>query len=448
MCLAKKSNRNRKTDKTWEFIFHELSVLGKIDKNGSFTITSKKINKYEGPDARLMTKFDYWDTLPFIFQKNRLNILPIARGNYIISHFNAYHKLNVDKKIEPIKINFPHWIKTLDYNKLTSEAKVLNCAFVTGMLDKVIENDIKPTIDGRMSTKSWDFNIDNIITNEKIKISNNKSQCQIDGGYEGINKFAIIEAKNSLSKDFIIRQLYYPYRLWNKILSKKKIVPIFLVYSNSIFHFLIYKFNDINEYNSIELIEQKSYKIAEKKIKIGEIIDLIKETKTVQEPKVPFPQADSFERVIDLLDALNKNSLNNEIVSLNNEIISLIYDFDYRQAQYYSGACIYLGLAKKTNGFIKLTKEGAEILNKRKREKYLYIARKILEHKVFKESLQLYIKKANPLTRKEVYKKVMKKNKDSLYKRGNGTLSRETLLRRSSTVKSWVNWILDLQKIV
>lgn len=441
MWNAKKGNRNRKTDRTWELIFDELSVLDKIDKHGILKITSKEINEYNGPDARIMTKFDYWDNLPYIFQKNKLNILPISRGEYIISHFNAYHRLDIDSNVEPCKIDFPHWIKTLDYNNLSSEAKVLNCAYITGILDRVIEEGIKPTIDGRMSTRSWDFNIDNTITSGKIQIFNNKSQCQIDGGYEGLNKFAIIEAKNSLSKDFIVRQLYYPYRLWKKNLGTKKIIPIFLVYSNGIFHFLIYKFNKLNEYNSIELIDHKSYKITEKGIEISDIVELIKKTEIIQEPKVPFPQADSFERVIDLLNALNKEELNNEE-------ISLMYDFDYRQAQYYSRACMYLDLAQNINGTIKLTEEALKILRKGKREKYLSIASKILEHKVFKEALKLYIKSSKPPKSKEIYKEVMDKNKETLYKQGSGFLSKRTLVRRASTVKGWIDWVLGLQKTV
>ena len=48
------------------------------------------------------------------------------------------------------------------------------------------------------------------------------SQVEIDGG---ISKekyaLALLEAKNSISEDFLIRQLYYPFRLWNKKYPKK-----------------------------------------------------------------------------------------------------------------------------------------------------------------------------------------------------------------------------------
>ena len=167
----------------------------------------------------------------------------------------------------------------------------------------------------------------------------------------------------------------------------------------------------------------------------------MKQIKFVKEPELPFPQADTFERVVDLLEAINKNSLTPEE-------ISLLYDFDYRQGQYYSRAGMYLRLLKNEEGIIKLTKEGEEILNKRKRERYLALAKKILEHKVFWETLKMYIKKGIPPKNEEIYKNVMRKNKKLLYKTGGGVLSESTLRRRSQTVKGWVNWILDLQNIV
>lgn len=443
MAKAKKYNRKRKVDKIWEKIFIKENILKNIDKFGYYKISSRAINNYENAEARLLTKFDYWDSLPYIFQKNKLNILPIKRGEYVISYFNAYHPLNIDKNIKPKKITFPHWIETLNYKNLSSEAKVLNCAFVSGILENVLEEKVVPTVDGRMSTESWSFYIDSIVQKEKMKIKNDRSQCQIDGGYEGLNKFAIIEAKNSISKDFIVRQIYYPYRLWHKkIKSNKDILPIYLVFSNGVFHFLIYQFKNVKEYNSLELITQKSYVIKEKPISLEDIENIMRKVEFVKEPtNVPFPQADSFERVIDLIEEIYNNPLNIEE-------ISLYYDFDYRQGQYYSSAGRYLGLLKKINGVIKLTKTGKNILDKKKREKYLSIAEKILEHKVFWQTLEKYIKSGKPPTKNEIFNDIMKKNREFLYKSGGGNLSNSTLQRRASTVKGWVNWILSLQDIV
>ncbi|MFW6017171.1 MAG: type II restriction enzyme [bacterium] len=442
--MAKSDNRVRKCDKIWEKIFDDYPVFSDIKSKGYFSITSDEINSYKGARARLLTKFDYTDSLPYIFQDNSLNILPVTRGTYVISTFKAYHKLRIDNQIKPVKYKIPDWIQTIDYNNLTSEAKALNCAYVSGMIKDVAEEvELKFTINGRMSSSTFNFFINNSIdSNKKLQFKNRNSQCQIDGGYEGLNRVLLIEAKNSISKDFIIRQLYYPYRLWNNNLQGfKEIVPVFFIYSSGVFHFLIYKFTDLLDYNSLELIMQKSYIIEEEPITLQDIIEIMKSIEIVDEPKIPFPQADRFERVIDLFETLSENSLSVEGISLH-------YDFDYRQAQYYSRACMYLGLAINNKGFIEISKHGKNVMKKKKRERYLYITKLILQHKPFYELLELYLKKHGSVTKHEIYQKIMKKNKKILYKTGGGVLSDDTLRRRASSIRGWIDWILDLQNKV
>ncbi|WP_219913633.1 type II restriction enzyme, partial [Salmonella enterica] len=81
--MPKKKDRNSKRiiDKKWVNIFQDYDILNKIDSNGVFEISSKIINQYK--EARLMTKFDYINSLPDIFFENNLSILPTNRGQYI-----------------------------------------------------------------------------------------------------------------------------------------------------------------------------------------------------------------------------------------------------------------------------------------------------------------------------------------------------------------------------
>ncbi|MFW6026343.1 MAG: type II restriction enzyme [Candidatus Woesearchaeota archaeon] len=443
MPKTEKDNRKRKVDKGWELIFEDRSVLDEINKKGFYTITSEEINSYNVSDARLMTKFDSESSLPYIFQKEKLNILPVKRGTYVIGQFKAYQplKLNKDKNY-PKKVEFPYWIQTIKPENLSSEAKVINCAYVAGMLNEILgEERLKPTVDGRMSTLTWDFKIDHVLTEEKIKLRNDRSQCQIDGGYEGLNQFSIIEAKNSVSDTFIVRQLYYPFRLWHeKLDGAKNINPVFLVFSNDIFHFLVYSFKDYKDYSSIELIRQNSFVIKEEPIKLIDIEELMEEVKFIEkEPQIPFPQADTFERVVEIAEILFRFDK-----PLTLEDISLEYDFAYRQAQYYSRACMYLNIAKDIRGAIELTGEGKQILALKKKPKYLSLAEKILQHKVFFKTLKTYLKTGEPPSKKYIFNNIMKKHKKILYKRGTGYLSDNTLYRRSSTVKQWIEWIVDL----
>lgn len=425
----RKTNYNRIIDIEWGKIFDKYNILKKVNEIGYFNITSKQINEFK--EARLMTKFDFEDNLPDLFYDNDLSILPITRGSYIIGKFNAYEHIKYNSQIETKKVSFPSWIQSIDYKNLYSESAVLNCANVTNILQDVLGEELEQTISGRMSSSSFDFKIKGTNDNYKdIKIDN--SQCEIDGGYESINKLMIIEAKNSITKDFLIRQLYYPYRLWEKKVNKE-IIPVFLTYSNDIYSFFIYRFKDSNIYNSLELIEQKNYIIQEDEIELDDILNILYNVKFVEEPKIPFPQADKFERVIDLLGILA------EIDEISIDDISLNYAFNKRQAHYYSRAAMYLGLAESTNtGTIQLSKLGRKVMSSKGKYKSLSIAKCMLSHKTFNDVMRKYIEKYEPLNKAEI-SMIMQSNK--LF----GIDSISTYERRAQTVKSWVDWILGLQ---
>ncbi len=285
-----------------------------------------------------MTKFDHRKNLLEIFSKYNLSILPVTRGRYLISQFEAYKDFE-EKKTEIIKVPFPTYIESIDYENITSESVALNSAYVSGILSTFIEDEeILPTVSGRMSSDAFDFLI-KTHSGTDVRINVNNSQVEIDGGFEGLETLSLIEAKNSLSDDFLIRQLYYPYRLWSKKISKR-LKTIFMTYSNGIFTFYEYDFQNPEMYNSLTLIKQKKYSIEETEISLENILEVLKTTRIVNEPEIPFPQADSFKRIVNLCEILNEAELSKDEITAN-------YDFDPRQTNYYTDAGRYLGLIEK-----------------------------------------------------------------------------------------------------
>ena len=205
-----------------------------------------------------MAKFDHKSQLPEIFKEYSLSILPITRGNYIISQFEAYKSFE-EINTEITKVTFPDHIESIDYESITSESMAINCAYVSGIIADFMEDEkILPVVSGRMSSLEFEFSINHNKQDTKLPIKVSNSQIEIDGGYEGIETLALIEAKNSISDDFLIRQLYYPYRLWSNKVSKK-VKPIFMTYSNDIFSFYEYDFKELENYNSLVLVKQKNY---------------------------------------------------------------------------------------------------------------------------------------------------------------------------------------------
>src|SRR3989442_11963349 len=83
-------------------------------------------------------------------------------------------------------------------------------------------------------------------------------QVEIDGGFEGEHTFVALEAKVNRGDDFIIRQLYYPFRFWQETFKAKGAVkevrPIFFVYDSpsETYNFWEYRFQDPADYESIQ----------------------------------------------------------------------------------------------------------------------------------------------------------------------------------------------------
>ncbi|MCC8153345.1 MAG: transcriptional regulator, partial [Tannerellaceae bacterium] len=417
-------------DIAWEQIFEEYRILDEIESKGRVSISSADINKYRG--ARLMTKFDHRSQLPKLFVDSGLSILPTSRGTYEIGTFETFCKFN-EEDIEVTPVDFPNFLESVDYRNITSEATAINCAFISKILhDFLNEDSLLPTVSGRMSSSLFDFKINSTAGLIPIKVNN--SQIEIDGGYEGNSSLTIIEAKNYISDDFLVRQLYYPYRLWsNKV--NKRVRPIYLTYSNGIFHLREYEFVDLELYNSIQLVQHKKYAVQDGAISVNAIRNILESIKTVKEPELPFPQADSFERVINLCELLKEKGF------LSKEEITQNYDFDLRQTDYYSNAAKYLQLIEDTRegnrkGFA-LTKSALTVFNRPIVERQLEFVKLILSHEVFKITLKGYFDDGHMPSKNEVAE-IMRKAK--LYNIG----SEETYRRRASTVISWVKWILDL----
>jgi hypothetical protein len=414
-------------DKAWKILFTRYSIISKVSTNGFFKIKASEINTVK--EARLMAKFDQSTQLPEVFQHNKLSILPISRGEYIIGNFETHQKI-IYPKSKPTLVRIPN-LETLDYTNLYSEASALLFAYNSGIINNITNSkDVSYTVNGRMSSGCFDYNIKNKNTSQKICVQN--AQVEIDAGYEFPNGFCIIEAKNIAIEEILIRQLYYPYRLWTGKISKP-VIPMLMVYSNDIFHFFQYNFTDINNYNSLELASYKSYTFANEVITLEEIIDIWKGIKNPIEPKITFPQADSFIRIIDLLSILFEHELTREEITLQ-------YEFDPRQTNYYIAACEYLGLVERIRingerGYYKLSEEAKCIMAFHYKKKNLTLIKKMFECPVFYKAFGYIIQN----------KKIPDKNEIcNIMSKSDLLINPTTIDRRSSTVRSWLDWILRI----
>jgi len=416
-------------DKAWKKLFDKYHILQEIQKNGQFVISANQIKEFREP--RLMTKFDHRVNLPTIFEENSLAILPVTRGDYIISSFSAYKEFEqLSDDVQQVSI--PAHIQSLMPQFLVSEAIALNCANACGILEDFLEDDVLvPTVSGRMSSGQFDFKIDTAFGTKDVSVSN--SQIEIDAAYEGINYLSLFEAKRDLSDDFLVRQLYYPFRAWSNRVTKL-IKPVFLVFSNGVYNLYQYQFDDPQNYNSLRLIKQKNYAIATN-IYLSDIEKLLETVPEIREPEISFPQADSMSRIINLIELLHEKPMTRDSITTQ-------YAFDGRQTNYYTDAGRYLGFVEKERGesnniLFRLSEKGHRVMRLAYRERQLAIASQIIAHKPFREVLKWHLQ-YGIMPDKGTIVQIMKKL--NLYKIG----SESTYFRRASTISCWVNWILSI----
>lgn len=416
-------------DSAWESLFDKYNILDAVRNQGEFVISASQIKEFREP--RLMTKFDHKVNLPSIFARNNLAILPVTRGDYVISSFSAYKEFESPSD-EVQRISIPAHIQSLMPQFLVSEAIALNCANACGILSDFLEDDeLVSTVSGRMSSGEFNFNIDTASGTKSIAVNN--SQIEIDAAYEGIQYLSLFEAKRDLSDDFLVRQLYYPYRVWSNRVTKP-VKPVFLIFSNGVFNLYQYQFSDPQSYNSLQLVKQKNYVIATE-ICLADIENLLKNVVEVQEPVISFPQANSMTRIINLIELLYEKPMTKQDITSE-------YAFDERQTNYYTDAGRYLGLIDKghdddRNILFQLSPQGRYIMGLEYKARQLAIVSQILSHKVFRDTLKLHLQ-CGEMPDAQTIVQIMKGA--SLY----NVKADSTYFRRSSTIVGWVNWILSI----
>lgn len=113
-CVIISDRQKSLNDIAWEKLFEKYDILGHIERTGQFQISAKQIKEVREP--RLMAKFDHTINLPRIFADNELSILPVTRGDYIISHFDAYHEFETDNSLIT-RVSLPTYIQKT-YNSI------------------------------------------------------------------------------------------------------------------------------------------------------------------------------------------------------------------------------------------------------------------------------------------------------------------------------------------
>ena len=393
-----------------------------LERRGYFYIGARELEKLSGRQPRLMAKHDFSTSRPWIFQRLRLGIVPVSRSEYLVGRFNLYERFPETQRGEVRTLELPAGLDTLSLEAVSSEAVALNGASASGMLEDFLGcAPLQATVAGRMSTRGIEVRLPDL----GVDVAVDRAQMEIDGGFESLEHLVLVETKNHLSEDFNIRQLYFPYRSFQQRLAKD-VVPVYLVYSNGIFHLYRYEFQDPADFRSIALVDSARYALSSSHLDAQAALDIVRAVAPEPEPAVPFPQANSFERVVNLLELI-------ALQPLSKAEITQRYDFDPRQADYYANAARYLGLAEPVEDTWEPTEHGRRVIEQPQRDaRNGALIRALAARRVFREVLELSLARGAVASTAEICAAM------------NGLgLSLATSRRRASTVTRWTQWVLD-----
>ena len=422
-------------NEAWVELIKKYDIENIVKRKGYFQINSKQIKEYKEP--RLMAKWDSSDCLPKVLQDKHLNILPESRSSYVMGDFLLYQEIPELKEhvSKMAHVDLPEY-ESIDIHHVHSEANAIHVMTLTGILDDFLQVERNvATFSGRMGTGNFDFYVDTFYGG-KQNIHVSKAQCEIDGGFENDDSVVIIEAKNVVHRDFHIRQLYYPYRLWKEKV-KKPIRLVFSVYSNMIYRLFEYRFDEIEDYSSISLVKSKNYSLQDTTITQEDLLNVRRDTEITENDdkdkrKVSFPQANVMEKVISLMENLYHNPVTKQQ-------IAELMNFDERQSDYYYNAGCYLELFQKAeNNDRELTRLGERVFKMNYKERQLHIVSLILKHKIFADFFDSIINTGSLPNKKEIEERMIALNICN---------NCDTLSRRANSVLGWLKWIFNLTNI-
>jgi len=414
-----------KNDASWKQIFDQLSIVDKVEQDGFFDISADQIKEFGHREPRLMTKFDYEQSIPPTLKDNGLSILAIQNGLYRLAQTNPYLKISEELPEKITSVSFPGDIISLDPFEITTESNALDIAYLSGILDEVFAEQTKLTIRGSFSRGvDFSFSLRNI-KQDPIQYDVKGVGIEIDSGYEGNSSINLIEAKIGGRNNLNIRQLLYPELYWRmNIKGKKELRSYILFYQQPVFRFIPFIYEEDNFY--VDQTKEMAFKI-----KAHAHFDFHKIEYNDEElvnHDAPFPQADRFEKVVIILSKISGyGSVSKSDLQ---EDLSSDLGLSGRQTDYYFNVLKWLKVADYQDGEIALTPLGEKIEELEYYDKMKKLAEIVFSERIFNIALKSGIE-AIP---------------DKLFteKWRMGSEDSATIPRRKHTVKMWLEFFEEV----
>ena len=208
-----------------------------------------------------------------------------------------------------------------------------------------------------------------------------------------------------------------------------------------IYRLFEYRFIDLDNFSSIELVNTRNYSLQDTVITMDDLEMVRRSTQILTDDNqihtdIPFVQADSMDRVINLLENLYENPMTtNQVAELMN--------FEPRQSRYYFNAGRYLGIFEEyrneeRQNLIRLNRTGEKLYKLNYKDRQLRLVGLLFQHQIFADAFDHIIQEGE-IPSKEYIVALMKKY--NVCNEGN------TMGRRAGSVLGWIRWMVYLTQI-
>jgi len=406
----------------------EKLVQERVDISSDLVVLTKKdIESSTGNELRLMAKMDSSEDVPVALRRHGYFILPVKNGEYALVRGNGFHKL--EHLPEPPTVFRPK----LDFELVTlnvgdSEMQHLDYCYNIGLFEKFAGvTGLRQTIRGRKRLPAIDFSVGKV---GPIHVRAGV-QVEVDSGCEGRDAIMLIEAKIGQPPDFIVRQLFYPYRKWRIEIPAKQIRPWFFcseeVSGRRLYKFWEYEFSDDTQYQSLRLTRGENFLVepVRQRLTVEELLRA-RVRRRVEARLWDVPQADSFWRVAEI-PLLVEQGVNTS------SKVAEHYRFDPRQSSYYRQAAESLGLVRlEKDHRYTLTDLGREYVSRPADERRQLLAGLLTQFPPVRTALELSAKAGERGIGKADIARFIERH---------STIANSTPSRRAATVLAWLRWL-------
>ncbi len=245
---------------SWQCIFDDYDILKHDFSVAPYHISAEQIKKSTAhldktsqKEVRILAKQDTRESIPQIFVDNNLFLLPTTNGKYAIIQGEGYvdiPKIETQTTLYKSKLEFE-----LESSKIgNSEMQHLDFAYAVSMVRTFMDDcSLVLTIRGRKYTPEFEF----LVGDHKQTLKVHNAQTEVDG-YEGRDKMVLIGAKNSITTNTLISQMYYPFKQWSSNVAKDVLLVLFEK-QDEVYNFWEFTFTDPNDYNSIKILRSQSF---------------------------------------------------------------------------------------------------------------------------------------------------------------------------------------------